>query len=460
MSAVRHRILVVDDEQNMRRVLEIMLQRMGYFVGVAENGEQALEQLHDTSFDLVISDLRMPTLDGGQLLRRLREAGNDVPFIIVTAHGSVESAVAALRGGADDYILRPFDIDALKLALDRIFAAQHMRRQNDFLRAELERGWGGMIGPSAAMREVYEKVRLVAPNKTSVMITGETGTGKELVARAVHQASPRANRLFVAVNCAAIPGEMIESELFGYDKGAFTGAVKDRIGKFELASGGTLFLDELSEMPLALQAKLLRVLQEGVVERLGSNVAIPLDLRVIAATNRDPRQAIADGRLREDLYYRINVFGIHLPPLRQRREDVPELAKHFLSEISTAGPAARGFTEEALASLQHYDWPGNVRELRNVIERAAVLAGGGVIELKHLALEPRPGGLAVLEDKDPSDLGSAGDLDLNKAVDALESRYVAEALRRTGGNKTRAAELLNISVRSLWHKLGKAGGER
>ena len=450
MTANSQKILIVDDEQKMRRVLEIMLQRMGHHVGVAEGGEQAFEQLQSGSYDLVISDLRMAGIDGAELLARLRGAGNEVPFIMVTAHGSIESAVAAMKGGATDYILRPFDIETLKLALDRVFTSQRMRRQNAFLRAEIDKGWGGLIGGSAAMRGVYQKVLLVAPNKTAVLITGETGTGKELIARAIHQSSPRRERLFVAVNCAAIPAEMIESELFGYDKGAFTGAHKDRIGKFELASGGTLFLDELTEMPIALQSKLLRVLQDNVIERLGSNDAIPLDLRVVVATNRDPRLAIADKKLREDLYYRINVFSIELPPLRERREDIAALTHHFVGELAGTGLASKGVTAEALELLRAYEWPGNVRELKNVIERAAVLSRGGMIDVQHLPLE----GLAEPQPREAA-AAEPSDLDLNQAVDAVESRLIAEALRRTGGNKTRAASLLNVSVRSLWHKLGK-----
>ena len=454
MTMSAQRILVVDDEKNMRRVLEIMLQRMGHQAGVAESGEQALELLERQSYDLVISDLRMSGIDGAELLRRLRSAGNDVPFIIVTAHGSIESAVAAMKEGANDYILRPFDVETLRLALDRVFGAERMRLQNAFLRAELDKGWGEMVGSGAAMQRVYERVRLVAPNKTAVLIAGETGTGKELIARAIHQSSPRRERLFVAVNCAAIPAEMIESELFGYEKGAFTGAHKDRIGKFELSSGGTLFLDELTEMPIALQSKLLRVLQDGVIERLGGNTQVPLDLRVVVATNRNPRQAVDEGKLREDLYYRINVFSIDLPPLRQRREDVAALARHFIAELGGSGLSARGITPEALETLQDYDWPGNVRELKNVIERAAVLSHGAVIEVRHLALEglspPLPAvGAGAKPDGEPDDL------DLNRAVDAVETKMIVEALRRSAGNKTKAATLLNISVRSLWHKLSK-----
>lgn len=455
MISTGQKILIVDDEDKMRRVLEIMLQRMGYRIGVAENGEQALERLQQDSYDLVISDLRMPGLDGAALLERLRQAGNAVPFIIVTAHGSIESAVAAMKRGASDYILRPFDIDTIKLSIDRVFAAEQMQRQNAFLRAELDKGRGGLIGDSEAMRRVLEKVHLVAPSKTSVLITGETGTGKELVAHAIHQASPRRDRLFVAINCAAIPATMIESELFGYEKGAFTGAHKDRVGKFELSDGGTIFLDELPEMPIALQTKLLRVLQENVIERLGSNRGIPLDLRIIAATNRDPRKAIEEGSLREDLYYRINVFSIDLPPLRQRRQDIAQLARHFITELRGSGLAAGGISREGLELLEAYDWPGNVRELRNVIERGLVLSRGAMLDVQHLAVEwlsqPKPAAA-----REAASVPSGpDDLDLNQAVDAVEMKLIAEALRRAGGNKTKAATLLKISRRSLWYKLDK-----
>lgn len=449
MTATGQKILIIDDEDKMRRVLNIMLQRMGYRVSAAENGETALQMLQQESFDLVISDLRMPGLDGAALLQQLRATDNPVPFIMVTAHGTVESAVRVMKLGACDYIMRPFDIETMKLAIDRVLSRGQMQQQNEFLRAELEKGWSGLIGGSTAMRKVYEKIRLVAPSKTAVLVTGETGTGKELVAHAIHRASPRSHHLFVAVNCAAIPSEMIESELFGYEKGAFTGALRDRIGKFELAHEGTIFLDELPEMPVTLQAKLLRVLQENVIERLGSNRSVPLDIRVIAATNRDPRRAIEEGRLRSDLYYRINVFSIDLPPLRQRREDIPLLARHFAEELAKTGQTTGSISPEAIALLESYDWPGNVRELRNVIERAAVLSRGGALDVHHFPIEAQPQRIEV----PAQDEGT--DLDLNHAVDAVEARMIAEALRRVGGNKTKAASLLKISGRSLWYKLKK-----
>ena len=441
------RVLVVDDEAKMQRVLEIMLKRMGHEVTCANDGQQALQALQATLADLVISDLRMPGMSGIELLQSIRAQGNEVPVIIMTAHGTIESAVEAMKLGACDYIVRPFDVEALELTVNRVLASSRMRRQNDFLRLEAEKGWGDFIGQSAAMQRIYDLIRQVGPSKATVLITGETGTGKELVARAIHRASPRHDALFVPINCAAIPADILESELFGYEKGAFTGASRNRIGKFELADGGTLFLDELTEMPMALQAKLLRVLQENVIERLGSNRNISIDIRVIAATNRDPRQAVADGKLREDLYYRVNVFNIELPALRERREDIPALAASFLGRHANAG----NLSGDALASLQRYDWPGNVRELQNVIERAAVLSHGKDIEIRHLPQEMHmvstPNQIQVVP--------AYRTLELAPAVDALESSMIAAALKETAGNKSKAARLLNISERSLWYKIKK-----
>ncbi|MBW8363682.1 MAG: sigma-54 dependent transcriptional regulator, partial [Rhizobium sp.] len=323
-------ILVVDDEPKMRRVLEIMLQKMGHRVLAAGNGIEALALFQANSVDLVITDLRMPEMDGIELLAALRAQASDVPVMVITAHGTIETAVAAMKHGACDYILRPFDIDVVELAVERVLNGAAVAQQNAFLRQEIERGWDAFVGTSEPMRAVYELIQRVGPSKASVLITGETGTGKELAARALHHASPRRDKLFVPINCAAIPADILESELFGYEKGAFTGAVKERVGKFELADGGTIFLDELTEMPLPLQAKLLRVLQENTIERLGGNRVIELDLRVIAATNRDPLESVREGTLREDLYYRVNVFSIELPPLRARTEDIAGLVEHFI----------------------------------------------------------------------------------------------------------------------------------
>ena len=443
------RVLVVDDESKMQRVLEIMLKRMGHEVVCAGNGMEALQIIKSAPADLVISDLRMPGMNGTELLKTLREQGNEVPVIIMTAYGTIESAVEAMKLGACDYIVRPFDVEALEVAIARILAESRMRRQNDFLRHEVDKGWGEFVGSSAPMQRVYDLIRQVAPGKTTVLITGETGTGKELVARAIHRASPRQSALFVPINCAAIPADILESELFGYQKGAFTGANKDRVGKFEMADGGTLFLDELTEMPMPLQAKLLRVLQENIIERLGSNRGIPIDVRIVAATNRDPRQAINDGRLREDLYYRVNVFNIDLPPLRERKDDIPALAASFLLGLNNT----QGISEAAMVCLQNYSWPGNVRELQNVIERAAVLACGGEIDLKYLPQE-MTNAKVVAYSSEPYSFAS---LELNTAVEKLEKSMIRSALKQAGNNKSKAARLLDISERALWYKLKKYG---
>jgi two-component system, NtrC family, response regulator AtoC len=446
-------ILVADDEPKMRRVLEIMLQKMGHRVLAAGNGVEALALFQANSVDLVITDLRMPEMDGIELLAALRAQASDVPVMVITAHGTIETAVAAMKHGACDYILRPFDIDVVELAVERVLNGAAVAQQNAFLRQEIERGWDAFVGTSEPMRAVYELIQRVGPSKASVLITGETGTGKELAARALHHASPRRDKLFVPINCAAIPADILESELFGYEKGAFTGAVKERVGKFELADGGTIFLDELTEMPLPLQAKLLRVLQENTIERLGGNRVIELDLRVIAATNRNPLESVRESTLREDLYYRVNVFSIELPPLRARTEDIAGLVEHFIVKHGHSTATTR-LTPQALERLRDYDWPGNVRELENMVERALILSGGGTLDEQHFLLnpraadnKPRPATASAESQKAPPPL--------NQAVEDLEARLIDEALAQAEGNKAKAAALLDISERTLWYKLKK-----
>ncbi|HEV3020622.1 MAG TPA: sigma-54 dependent transcriptional regulator [Burkholderiaceae bacterium] len=446
-------VLVVDDEPHMRRVLEIMLKQAGYRVFAAGNGREALKVIRDGSIDLVITDLRMPEMDGIELLACMRKEGLATPVIVITAFGSIESAVEAMKAGAIDYLVRPFDVEALEMTISRVLRGVEVARQNRFMREELNRGWDAFVGSSQAMQAVYELIRQVAPNKTSVMIYGETGTGKELAARAIHNASTRHDKLFVPINCAAIPANILEAELFGYDKGAFTGAVKDRVGKFELANHGTLFLDELTEMPIALQAKLLRVLQESTLERLGGNRSISLDIRVIAATNRNPREAVRDGQLREDLYYRLNVFAINLPPLRERKEDIGGLAAHFVAKHGRRSAAEASVDAGVIRKLHSYDWPGNVRELENMIERALVLAGGGAFRPEHFPLDVEPAARKSPDrGEEPAPLGRLG-----PAVEALEARMIREALERTDGSKPKAAALLDISERTLWYKMKKYG---
>ncbi|MCB5208136.1 sigma-54-dependent transcriptional regulator [Methylovorus mays] len=439
------RILALDDEPNMRRLLEISLRQAGYQPVVAENGREALDILRAGGADLVVSDLHMPVMDGLQLLQAMQKEGLEVPVIIVTAQGEISTAVAAMKLGASDYILRPFDLETLEIAIERALSLSRLKLENQFLREEAH-GDDGMVGQSPSMQRVQQAIRQVAPEKATTLIVGETGTGKELVARGVHQLSPRKDALFVAVNCAAIPSDMLESELFGHERGAFTGAIKERIGKFELADGGTLFLDEVTEMPVNLQAKLLRALQEGVIERLGSNRATAVDIRVIAATNRDPMQAVKEGKLREDLYYRLNVFRIDLPPLRDRSGDIPLLVSHFLQKRQAS------ISEAALFALQSYAWPGNVRELENVLERACIVCGKSPIEPQHLPAD-------ILQSS-PLPATAAGEnaaavLSLPLATEALEKKLIEAALRQSKGNKSRAAKLLDISERSLWYKLSR-----
>lgn len=440
------RILAVDDEPSMRRLLEISLKQAGYQPVLAGDGREALGLLRQGGIDLVVSDLHMPGMGGLKLLETMREDGLEIPVIIVTAQGEISTAVSAMKLGASDYILRPFDLETLEIAIDRALSVSRLKIENQFLREEVTPGGKHLVGESEAIRRVKQAIDQVAPEKATTLIVGETGTGKELVAQSIHQLSPRNKSLFVAVNCAAIPAEMLESELFGHERGAFTGAIKERIGKFELADGGTLFLDEVTEMPLALQAKLLRALQEGVIERLGSNRPLAVDIRVLAATNLDPLQAVQDGKLREDLYYRLNVFRIDLPPLRERRDDIELLARHFLQSRHLQLDAA------ALQALQEYAWPGNVRELANILERAAIMCSGDTITLRQLPADL----LQKSADITPAPAGDS-ETELPKlpdAVTALEKSLIQAALMQTQGNKSKAAKLLGISERSLWYKLG------
>lgn len=440
-------ILALDDEPSMRRLLEISLKQAGYQPVLAENGREALDILRQGGIDLIISDLHMPVMDGLKLLAAMQQEHIDVPAIIVTAQGEIATAVEAMKLGASDYILRPFDLNTLEIAIDRALSLSRLKLENRYLRHEVSQDIQ-LIGQSPAMQKLNLAIRQVAPEKATTLITGETGTGKELVAQSIHKLSPRKDALFVAVNCAAIPGDMLESELFGHERGAFTGAVKTRIGKFELADGGTLFLDEITEMPIGLQAKLLRALQQGVIERLGSNRDIQVDIRVLAATNRDPLQAIAEGKLREDLYYRLNVFRIDLPPLRERASDTPALAEHFLK------PRGLTLSTQAQQALQAYHWPGNVRELQNILERAAIISAGQPIGLEHLPTDIT-GHAPALITANIAVNNAPRILSLPLATEALEKDMIRAALQQTNNNKSRAARLLDISERSLWYKLNR-----
>jgi len=451
-----HRILVVDDEVKMRRLLEMSLKNMGHEVVMAADGIEALSCCDDAPFDLILTDLKMPRMDGLQLLRRLRERGEDVPVIVLTAFGTIETAVEAMKLGASDYIIRPFEMETVELAVTRALAMGAVQRENRFLRDEMAKGWGEFIGRSSKMQQLYELIQQVAPARSNVLIMGETGTGKELVARAIHEASGRSG-LFVPINCAAIPAELLESELFGHQKGAFTGAHRDRMGKFELANGGTVFLDEITEMSMALQAKLLRVLQESSVERLGAHRAVKIDLRIVAATNRNLQQAVDEGVMRQDLFFRLNVVRVDVPPLRERREDIQLLAEHFLQKYSTElGRPVPILTDAAIQSLLAYAWPGNVRELENLMERAAVLCRGKSIEAQHLPLDVARGASAT-EPSAAADLSDVDSLLMRDHVEAVEKRLIQAALERSDDNKSAASRLLGVSERALWYKIKKYG---
>jgi two-component system response regulator AtoC len=450
------RILVVDDEPKMRRVLELMLRGMGHEFGQAGDGIDALAAIDSGHFDLVMTDLRMPRMDGLEFLRELRRRGEDIPVIVLTAYGTIESAVEAMKLGASDYIIRPFELAAVELAVTRALAVSVLHRENRFLRDEISKGWNEFIGTSEKMQALYRLVALAAPARSNIFIVGETGTGKELVARAVHSASGRTG-LFVPINCAAIPGELLESELFGHEKGAFTGAVRNRIGKCELASGGTIFLDEITEMPHALQSKLLRVLQEGVIERLGANTQLSVDMRVVAATNMDPQRAVDEGKLRHDLFFRLNVLRIDVPPLRDRREDIALLAEHFLRKYaSELGHVVPRLSRPVLERLESYAWPGNVRELENLMERAAVLSAGSEIRLEHLPanITQEHHESATVENREPGEL-QAGPL--KPRVEALEKEVIRAALAQCDSSKAAAARVLEISERALWYKIKRYG---
>ena len=449
MSA-RYNVLVVDDEVKMQRILEIMLRDMQLDVVRADNGKAALEVVAREAVDLIITDMRMPVMDGIELVKALHDAGQTTPVIVITAHGTIESAVTAMKFGAVDYIMRPFEVETVELAVKRALALGQIRRENRFLRDTLAEDWHDFVGRCAPMRDLYALIGQVGPSDVSVLVAGETGTGKELVARAIHQASGRQG-LFVPINCAGIPETLLESELFGHVRGAFTGAQAERIGKFEMSDGGTLFLDEITEMPIELQTRLLRVLQERSIERIGSNRSIALDLRVIAATNRDPKAAVAERALREDVYYRLNGFRIDVPPLRERGEDIVLLAGHFLAlhakKLARPAPA---LDAAACRLLSGYAWPGNVRELENLMARAALLAPA-VPVATVLARELGEPVMPVMAAQAPP----GDDLRLQPQVDDLERRLILRALEQAEGNKAKAARALEISERTLWYKLKK-----
>src|SRR5687767_1385868 len=444
------RVLVVEDEAATRLGLTELVRTWGFTADAAADGEEALQKITAFRPSIVISDLVMPNMGGLELLRALKDEGGDLTIVILTAQGTVETAVEAIKEGAYDYISKPIEPQRLKILLDKIVERQDTLREVKVLRKQLRDhgAFGQMIGSGAEMRKIYQVIEQAAPTSASVLITGESGTGKELVAQTIHQLSPRAGFPFVAINCAAIPETLLESEIFGHEKGAFTGAADRRAGCFELADRGTLFLDEIGEMTPTTQVKLLRVLQERKFRRLGGRNEMSVDVRVIAATNIDPLEAVQKGKLREDLFYRLNVFAMRLPPLRERREDMPLLVQAFINEFNSRNQkSVAGVDHLTMRMLEQYPWPGNVRELRNVIERATILTTGQFIEPRHLppmlTNEPAP------EHQPQLSLGPG------TTVEEAERRLILMTLEHTRDNKTRAAEILGISLKTLHNKLNK-----
>jgi DNA-binding NtrC family response regulator len=461
------RILVVEDDAAQRVGLQQLLKSWGYHADVAIDGQDALDKLPSLRPTIVLSDLVMPRMSGLDLLTAVRQDDAEITMVLMTAQGTVETAVAAIKQGAYDYLSKPIDPQRLKILLEQIAERHGHRRELRVMRRQLqERGtFGKLIGVSPEIRKIYQLIEQAAPTVASVLISGESGTGKELVAQSVHQLSPRASQPFVPLNCAAIPDTLLESELFGHEKGSFTGAFARRQGAFELANRGTLFLDEIAEMTPATQAKLLRVLQERSFRPLGGTREQSVDIRVIAATNVDPADAVRDGKLREDLFYRLNVFAIVLPPLRARAGDVPVLAQAFLREFSSRnGRPIGGFSSAAMQALEAHQWPGNVRELRNVIERATIVSKGDAIEpqdLPDLTSGPPVGASRAASSSaaaGPASVGSGSSgpmLTPGLTVDEAERQLIGLTLAHTGGNKTRAADMLGISLKTLHNKLNR-----
>jgi len=457
------RILVVDDERSMRELLAIVLGREGYEVVVAENGRQALDELERRPVDLLISDIHMPDMTGLDVLRTAKGMNPDLAGIMVTAFASTETAIEALRMGAYDYIHKPFNVDELKIVVHGALERRQLKRENVLLKRVLgeRHQFSNIIGRSEPMLAVFELIETIAQTSSTVLVTGESGTGKELAARAIHFNSARKDRPFVAVNCGALTETLLESELFGHVRGAFTGAATNKKGLIEVAERGTIFLDEIGEMSPLMQVKLLRVLQERVFRRVGGTDEIAADIRIITATNRDLAQMVAESKFREDLYYRINVIPLHLPPLRERGEDIPMLAEHFVTRFAAElGKPVQGLAAESLSLLVQYHWPGNIRELENAMERAVALERTPVILPASLpaAVRAAAGGTAApAEDVLEADTLPDSGFDLERHVREIERQYITEALRRTDGVKVKAAELLGMSFRSFRYYAKKYG---
>jgi len=445
------RILIVDDEDGMRRLLSRVLTREGYETSAVGSGAEALRLVASERFDLVVTDIKMPEMDGLQLLAELKEYEPSLPIIVITAYGTIENAVQALRSGAYDYIAKPFENDEIKLTVAKAFERERLLAENRYLHAELEGRYdfSGIVGGSLAMQQVYDMASSVAVSNANVLITGESGTGKELLARSIHYSSLRKEKPFVVLNCAAISEGVLESELFGHEKGAFSGALDTRKGRFERADQGTLFIDEVAEMSMAAQVKLLRVIQEHEFERVGGNKTISVDVRIVAATNKKLEDQVKDGNFREDLYYRLNVVNINVPPLRSRREDVEPLSRFFLEKyISETGKKITDLSPRALSCLLAHDWPGNVRELQNAIERAVVLSKGSVLTPRDFPQGMQGDDQICLQI--PEKGGSLTDI-----LEDLERQLIIQTLQREDGSQTRAAETLGIKRTTLRYKMEK-----
>jgi two-component system nitrogen regulation response regulator NtrX len=445
-------ILIVDDEPGVRTALGAVLRDEGYQVEAVESGEACLARVTRGAFDVIVLDIWLPGIDGLQTLGRLRERQIDTQVVIISGHGNIESAVRAIKMGAFDFVEKPLSLEKTVLVIRNALRQQRLEAENRALRARVDRTLT-MVGESYAMRQLREQVAMAAPTNGRVLIHGENGTGKELVARTVHGLSRRRAGPFVEVNCAAIPEELIESELFGHVKGAFTGAVADRRGKFEIADGGTIFLDEIGDMSLKTQAKVLRVLQEQVVEPVGGTTSVRVDVRVLAATNKDLQAEIREGRFRDDLFFRLNVIPIFVPPLRDRRDDIPLLARHFMQGFATEyGRRAKTLDPSAVAALQQYDWPGNVRELRNVIERLIIMVAGDTITSRDLAFLGT--GVLAIAEADPAGATLAS---LHDARARFERDYILRALAAHEGNISRTAEILCVERSNLYRKMRSLG---
>jgi len=449
------KVLIVEDEEHERSGLAELISAWGFRTETARDGVEGLEMINSWTPDIVVSDLRMPRLDGIGLLQRVAESERGLSFILLTAQGSVDSAVSAMKQGAYDFIEKPVNPARLRNILQNAARQRGTERELEATRRQLRDTGklGCLVGASPKMQEVFHLIEQVAPSTASVLITGESGTGKELVARTIHELSPRKNRPFVAINCAAIPDTLIESEIFGHEKGAFTGALERRTGCFELAESGTLLLDEIGEMPIGTQAKLLRVLEDHKLRRLGSKSETTVDVRVLAATNKVPEEAVARGQLRTDLFYRLNVFNISMPPLREHKEDIPALAQTLIQEMSAKHQrSVRAVSDQVLRLFEEFSWPGNVRELRNCLERAAIVCDGTVIERRHL-----PPGFGDQRSPRVVSEGDGIHVGVGTTVDEAERQLIVKTLESTHNNKTRAAEILGISLKTLHNKLKEYG---